>query len=268
MKWNWLIPLLNVDGDIGAASIDATSAEPPSVVVGADAPADGIAPAAASHEEGSLVPDVSQQESFATRLREEKSRIEEQYKPITTHYSQLEQVAKIAGFNDVGEYLTALDEHARQQHAAAEAQRLNVDEETYRQYFAPLNDDLNRTKQELQRLQQSEIERNVRSDYERLKAAHPDFESVRDKVFEIAQQRVLPLEDAYKLVVFDDRVNAAKLAGQQEAISKLSANAQSSPGSLGGDAPNQQFDFTKLSAEDREKYYERAKRGEFRNGLR
>ncbi|MFX3633725.1 MAG: hypothetical protein ACE3L7_25570 [Candidatus Pristimantibacillus sp.] len=271
-EFEWMNPLLNADGDIGAASTSSESAaivsESPSVAAGAEASATGNAPAVDTtqgNETVTATPDVSQQESFASRLKEERSKIEGQYKPIQTAYTQLEQVARIAGFNDVGQYLNALDQHAKEQHAAAEANRLGVDEETYKQFFAPVHDELSQTKQELQRLQQSDLERQVRADYDRLKSQYSDFESVQDKVFAIAEQRVLPLEDAYKLAVFEERVTAAKQEGQAAAIQAMKANANSATGSVGGDAPNQDFDFTKLSPDERAKYYERAKRGELKS---
>lgn len=264
-EFEWLMPRFEMDGAIGAASSDgAGSAEPLSVAAGAEAPVVGSAPAAAPVD-GGTVPDVSQQESFATRLREATGKIEERYKPIQGHYSNLEKVAKLAGFEDPGEYLSALEAHAKQQHDAAEAQRLQVDPETYRQYFAPLKEDLNQSKQQLAQLQQSELQRTVKAEFDRLRSAHPDFESVQDKVLDLASERGYPLEEAYKLIVFDERVNAAKQAGQQEAIQKLQANAAASPGAVGGDAPDQSFDFTKLSKDERQKYYERAKRGELKS---
>ncbi|MDQ6418678.1 hypothetical protein RB620_04425 [Paenibacillus sp. LHD-117] len=268
MKWEWLNPLHNADGDIGAASGDgAASAEPPSVAAGTE-PATGGAPAAAPQTTGGepTSAGVTQQESFATRLREQTSKIEERYKPYETRNTRLEAVAKTAGFEDVDSYLEALDQHAQQQHAANEARRLNVDEETYQKYFAPVKQELNRTQQELQTLRNAESERAVRSEYDRLMSDNPDFVNIQDKVFDLVMERPgLTLTDAYKLVSYDEKVNAAKLAGQQEALQKLQANAAASPGAVGGDAPNQSFDITKLPKEEREKLYERAKRGELKS---
>lgn len=274
-KFRWMMPRLEQEGAVGASSAPDVSAAP-SVAAGgqSEPPGTGNAPApaptagapAGSSAPGTGAPDVSQQESFAARLKEERSKIEADYTPYKTTASQLERIAKDAGFKDTAEYLTALDNHVREQVAAEEAKRLGVDQETYNQFFAPVHSELQQTKTQLQQLQQADIRRQIQADYESLKKEYgQEFESVQEKVFDLAEQRRLPLADAFKLVSFDSKVAAAKLEGQAAAVAAIRQNAESSTGSVGGDAPNQTFDFTKLSPAEREKYYEKAKRGELKS---
>jgi hypothetical protein len=212
---------------------------------------------------------IQNEKDFAAALRARERQLQEKYEREYTPYretaSKFEQIAKALGYDSGESYLQALESHAREQEALRQAEQLGLDLETYQQFFAPVHEELNRTKQELQQLRQAEIERQIRADYERLKSTYDDFEKVQDRVFEIAATRNLPLEDAYKLATFDEKIQAAKLAGQAEAVEAIRANAQSSPGPAGGDAPENRFDFTKLSREERQKLYERAKRGELRS---
>jgi len=264
LKWTWMQPRCEADGDMGAGSAAPDVPVTPSVEAGAEAPAEGIAPAAAP-EGAPAAPDVTQQESFATRLKEERSKIEADYTPHKTRSTQIEQIAKAAGFQDAETYLAALDAHVQRQAAADAAQRLGVDEETYNQFFKPVHEELNTTKQELQQLRQADLNRQVKADYDRLSSQYPDFVGLQDQVFDLAEKRRMPLEDAYKLVAFDSRIEAAKTEGQAAAVQAIKANAGAATGPVGGDAPNQTFDFTKLTREQRSQYYEKAKRGELKS---
>lgn len=259
-RFRLLMPMYNLEGDIGGAQSqpEETPQAQESPSVAADQ-GTGTAPAPAAE------PDVSQQESFARRLKEERSKLEQDYQPYKQHSTELERIAKQAGFGSTDEYLSALSAHVKEQAAAQEAQRMGIDPDTYREFFEPVHSQLNQYQSELNTLRQSEAERRVMADLERLRTTHADFTSVQDQVLDVAAQRNLPLEDAYKLVVFDNRIAAAKQEGQIAALAAIKANGQSSPGAAGGDAPDQAFDFTKLSPEQRQQYYQKAKRGELKS---
>lgn len=266
LEFQWMNPRLEGEGDIGAASSAPEVPVTPSVEAGAGAPAEGIAPAAAPAEPAA--PDVTQQESFAARLKEERQKLEADYTPHKTRSTEIERIAKQAGFSNAEEYIQALDADVRQRAAADAAQRLGVDEETYQTHFQPVHEELQTTKDRLQQLEQADLQRKVLADYERLKGnpdQYPDFVTLQDQVFDLAEKRLMPLEDAYKLVSFDSRVAKAKADGQAAAVKAIQDNANSSTGAVGGDAPSQVFDFTKLSREEREVYYEKAKRGELKS---
>ncbi|WP_127580178.1 hypothetical protein [Paenibacillus koleovorans] len=268
--FTWMLPLFDQEGVIGAASGAAESSAPPSVAAGAETPGAGTAPAPAptsgTTPAPAASPDVTQQESFAARLKEERTKLEADYAPHKATATRLEKIAKNAGFKNTTEYLAALDSHVTATLAEAEAERLGVDQETYNKFFAPVHSELESTKSQLQKLQQAEIHRQIKADYEGLKQQYgADFESIQDKVFDLAEQRGLPLVDAFKLLSFDTRVSSAKLEGQAAAVAAIKQNAQSSTGAAGGDAPDQRFDFTKLTPDQRQAYYEKAKRGELKS---
>lgn len=284
-EFAWMMPLYNADGAIGGAPVAPAAAEPapapasatpapastpavpPSVAAGGnEPPASGNAPAAGTAPAGEPAqPDVAQQASFASRLKEERGKIETEFQPYRERATQIESIAKAAGFPTAEAYLQALDKSVRDQRAAEEAKRLGVDPETYKQFFAPVHEQLTQTQTELQTLRQAEVVRQVQADDQRLNSTYPDYNELRDQVFQVAEQRVLPLEDAYKLVSWEARQEKARLEGQNAAVAAMSANAATSTGPVGGDAPSQAFDFTKLSPEQRQQYYEKAKRGELKS---
>lgn len=217
MNTTRLIPLLDADGDIGAASAEFT--EPSSVVTGEQTPDVETASASAPEVEGT--PDVTQQESFAARLREATSKLEDQYKPHRERAERAEQIAKAAGFVSVEDYLDAADRQLKEQQAAVEAERLGLDHETYNQFFAPVHDELKQTKQQLEQLRQADLERQVRSEYEGLKARYPDFSEIEEQVFTLAADRRLPLEDAYKIASYDARIDRVQKETEQRVLANI-----------------------------------------------
>lgn len=260
-KWS---PLLDAEGDIGAASGDgAASSEPSSVATGDDTPAEGIAPAAASGSEGGEgTPDVTQQESFATRLKQEREKIEQEYQPHRQRADRVEQIAKAAGFANVDDYFAAVDNQLKERQAAEEAQRLGLDPETYNQFFAPVRDELSQTKQELAKLQQADLERQIRADYDRLKSQYPDFAEVENQVWELATERRLPLEDAFKLVSYDARIAAVKQETEQQVLANVTGRDQKqvlTGKDKGGQAA---LDPGNMSLSDIEAISQRVQRGE------
>lgn len=257
--FRWLSPLLDAEGDIGAAS--AADTETPSVEAGVETPADGSAPAA-SPAEGTQQPDVTQQKSFADRLKESTSKIEEQYKPYKQHSEQLQGIASSLGFQSVDDYLAAVNAQLKERQAAEEAQRLGVTPETYNQFFAPVKDDLSATKQELQRLQKAELQRMVQAERDSLAAQFPDFVGIEDQVWQVATDRRLPLTDAYKLITYDTRIAAIRQETEQQVLANVTGRDQKqvlSGKDKGGATP---LDPANMSFADIAAISERVQRGE------
>ncbi|MEF2243973.1 hypothetical protein [Paenibacillus sp. IITD108] len=260
MRWNWMTPLFNADGDIGAASEGADIVtEQSSVETGAESPADGSAPAAASS--GSSV-DVTQQESFATRLKQEREKLEQQYQPAKQHASRVEQIAKAAGFPSVEEYLDAVDAQLKEREAAEAAERMQVDQETYNKFFAPVHEKLTNAEKELQRLQQADLERQIRADYERLSTQYPDFKDHEDTIWALATERRLPLEDAYKLVSYDSRIAAAKQEAEQQVLANVTGRDQKQVLSGKDQGANTTLDPSNMSLSEIAAISARVQRGE------
>lgn len=257
-----LHPLFDGDGgiDVGGSAA-ASDTAPPSVAV--DGNPSGTGNASVPGAEGTpAAPDVTHQESFATRLREERQKLEKDYEPLKGVQSTLERIAKAAGFDSHDAYLQALDEHVSAQAATREAQRLGVDPATYDQYFKPVNQELAQTKAELQKLQQAEAERQVRADIDALKAKYPDFDTYRDKTFDLAIQRGYSLEDAYIITSHADKLAAVSKETEQSVLANL-ANRESRQILPGNDKPGDTtLDVSKMSVKDLEAISRRVQNGE------
>lgn len=248
-------PMLDVDtGSEIPAGQEVT--DPSSVETG-DEPGAGTASASDQGEQ-----DVTQLPSFATRLREKTSEFEEKHKPQLQAYSQLEGISKTLGFASVDDYLAAVNDQARQRQAEQEAERLGVDPETYNQFFAPVHQDLQNTKQELQRLRQADLERQIRSDYDRLSAQYPDFKEHEQAIWQLATERRLPLEDAYKLVSYDSRIAAARLETEQQVLANVTGRGEKQVLSANDRGAATKLDPSAMSLKDIEAISARVQRGE------
>lgn len=260
--FKWLSPLLNADGDIGAASEQGVAnTEPPSVVVDTEVSVDGNASSTAS-KGGTATPDVTQQESFATRLKAEREKIEQEHQPYKKQATRAEQIAKAAGFANVDDYFEAVDAQLQERQTAEAAARMQVDPETYKQFFAPVHTELSQTKQELARLQQSDLERQIKADYDRLSTQYPDFKEHEDKVWVLATERRLPLEDAYKLVSFDSRIAATKLETEQQVLANITGRDNKQVLSGKDQGANTALDPNNMSLSDIASISARVQRGE------
>ncbi|GKU76848.1 hypothetical protein [Paenibacillus sp. L3-i20] len=258
MSFKWLSPLLNADGDIGASS-DLGDSETSSVETDVETSDTGIDPESVTEEN---TPDVSQQASFASRLKQESEKIEQQYQPHKQRSERFEQLAKAEGFSNVDDYFDDLDRQAKERKAEEEAYRLGLDPETYNQHFAPVKNELSQTKQELARLQQSDIERQIKADYERLSAQYPDFKDHEDAVWAMATERRLPLEDAYKLVSYDSRIAAARQETEQQVLANITSRDQKQVLSGKDQGANTAIDPSNMSLSDIASISARVQRGE------
>jgi hypothetical protein len=253
-----LNPLLDADGDIGAASGSDTGVDTASAA-GEQSQGEQQTGEQQQHE-------IKDEKDFASALkaREEqiRAKLEQEYTPYKAHASSVERIAKEAGFATVDDYLKAVDDQLRARKAEEEAKRMQVDPETYNQFFAPVHSELQQTKQQLQQLQQAALERQIRAEYDRLKGQYPDFESVQDAVFDLAGKRNLPLEDAYKLVSYDSRIAAAKQEAEQQVLANVTGRdaKQVLPGSDKGSGVT--FDPANMSLKDIEEISRRVQRGE------
>lgn len=142
-------------------------------------------------------------------------------------YSQLEQtkqqaayierIAKMQGYDRSEDFLKAIDEMEQSRRIEAEASKLGIDTDTFKQYMEPMRQELDALKQEREQLQRSEMERQLDSEISRLKSEYPDFEQVQDNVFALAVDKGYTLEDAYILMTYKDKVKAA----EQETLAKI-----------------------------------------------
>lgn len=115
-----------------------------------------------------------------------------------TDYEQsLNRMAQLSGYASVDEMVQAMNELEQQQQIQLEAQRMGVDEETYNQYFQPVQQELTTLKSQVEEFQMKEIQRQIDSELNELKQ-DPDFAQHEQAMFDIANQYGMTLKDAYE----------------------------------------------------------------------
>lgn len=115
-----------------------------------------------------------------------------------TEYEQsLNRMAQLSGYASVDEMVQAMNELEQQQQIQIEAQRMGVDEETYNQYFQPVQQELTTLKSQVEEFQMKEIQRQIDSELNELKQ-NPDFAQHEQAMFDIANQYGMTLKDAYE----------------------------------------------------------------------
>ncbi len=206
------------------------------------------------------------------RSEQIRQKLEDEYKAKYADHDNYKQAhdvalrtAKYYGFGTVQEYQQALDQAEQERRIAEQASSLGVDEEVIRNHLQPLNEKVSTYEKELTELKHAESLRQVEfkiNAMEQDAVNFPDFAKHKDSIIGIAAERGYTLEDAYKIFTFDDRINSVKAQAEQEAIRKLQQNADSSPGALGADAPEQAGDYTAMSASERKAFRERVKAGQ------
>jgi hypothetical protein len=108
-----------------------------------------------------------------------KQQYESQMEEIRKENAYLDKQAQIYGYRDRNEYKKALDAHLADQEVEKQAQIMGVDAETYKQFFQPVNQEVDQLRQEVQTYReqftaQQQKEQQTQS-WGELYSAHPDL---------------------------------------------------------------------------------------------
>jgi hypothetical protein len=182
----------------------------------------------------------------------ERAALAEQYQ------QHLERTAKYHGFESVDEYVSELSRVEQERIIAEEAKKYGVPEDFIRQELAPLKGELETLRQERTKLEQERNAVRVRDEVTQLKAKYPDFEQREQEVFQFALENGYKLEDAYRLVTYEDRIKQA----QQETIAKVTGRDQKQILPSNDQPNNIQYDPNNMSTDEILKLSERVQRGE------
>jgi len=211
-------------------------------------------------------PEIRDEKDFAKALSAREAQIraniqkeyEDKYK--TFQDPLLKQTMEYYGYTDVEAYkrdLAAAQEELRVQQ---QAQQLGVPEDVIRQHLMPLSQETQQLKTELQTLREQEQARNFEAHVNDLKSKYPDFEANQDAIFEFAVQNRLEVENAYKLLTYDQKLESAASEAQRQAIQNIQKNAHS-PGPLGGDAPSAAGSYVDMTPAERKAFRDKVKYG-------
>jgi len=186
-------------------------------------------------------------------------KVSEKAQQAERYQQMLDRTAKYYGFNNHEDYMTALEQAEMDKRIQEEADKLGVDEDVIRNHLQPLNQKLTEYETKLRTIEEQDALRKVEEQISTMESDivnYPDFGKHKQSVIQFAAERGYSLDDAYKIVTYDSRVQSATLQAQQDAVRKLQQNADSSTGSLGADAPEHAGGFLAMSPSERKAFRE------------
>ncbi|WNS74239.1 hypothetical protein RRV45_15115 [Bacillus sp. DTU_2020_1000418_1_SI_GHA_SEK_038] len=128
----------------------------------------------------------------------------------------LQKVAQLTGYSSIDELVQASQQFEEQQRIQQEAQRLGMDEEAYRQYIAPVNQELTSVKQQLEEMRRESIHKQIDAELNELKKDE-NFSKYEKETFEMATKYNMTLTEAYEF---------ASLRGLKEQIPSIQQQAE------------------------------------------
>lgn len=171
------------------------------------------------------------------------------------YQQNLDRVARLSGYGNHDELLSALDEFEKAQEQA-KYEQAGIDPDRFHELVSELPE----IQQFRQMQQQQQETQQMQNEANELFAEFPDLkpEQIPAEAWQLKEQRGLTILDAYLRTTYKN-IGQQK---EQEAIQKLQGNAQSSPGSLGGGDVNHNTNVSKLSSKDFGSLVEQVLRGE------
>jgi hypothetical protein len=149
------------------------------------------------------------------------------YDSINTKYEEakaqnayLERQAKISGFDNVTDYMKALDDYERQQEIAKEAAKYGVPEDFIRGELKPLKDKIQQYEQQIEQNQAQEQTRQLQTELDKVRAANPDFDNYFEPVRELFAKGY-SLADAYRLASYEDKLSSIGQQKEQEVLANV-----------------------------------------------
>ncbi|WP_057766699.1 hypothetical protein [Cytobacillus praedii] len=174
----------------------------------------------------------------------------------------LDRVAKISGYQNTDELFQAIEQAEEQERIQRESQKFGVDESVYRQHFEPVNNELQQMRTELENLQKEKRHNEIDAEVKGLRSKYEDFTQYEEQVFQTAIQKGYSLEDAYKLVTYEDRIQNVARQKEQEVLAQVTGRDEKQIISTNDKPGNTTFNPESMSLKDIEALSERVQRGE------
>ncbi|WP_447579926.1 hypothetical protein [Acinetobacter baumannii] len=184
------------------------------------------------------------------------------HQKATDYEQHLNKVAQITGYQSIDELIQAAEQAEQQHRIQQESQRLGINEDAYRQHFEPVNSELAQLKQQLEQMENERMHQQIDREVNDLRSKYEDFEKYEKQVFDTAIEKGYSLEDAYKLVSYEDRINNVARQKEQEVLAQVTGRDGKQVLASNDQPGNTTFDPANMSLADIEKLSERVKRGE------
>jgi hypothetical protein len=176
--------------------------------------------------------------------------------------SYLDKIAQLTGYQTQDELFQAIQEMEEQQRIQQESQKLGMDPDSYRQYIAPVNQKMQEMENQLKEFQRKETQRQVEAEVNDLRSRYDDFDAHEEDVFNLAINKGYSLEDAYKIITYELKLNQVAQQKEQEVLAKVTGRDQKQVLSSNDQPHNAQFDPASMSLAEIEALSQRVKQGE------
>ena len=185
-------------------------------------------------------------------------KVQNQLEEARKQAEYVERIAKVQGYQNPQEFISAFEQMERERKIQEEAERMGVDTEVFRDYLEPMRQELDTLKKEREKFEQMEAERRIEQEIIELKQKYPDFDQFQDKIFDIAIQKGYELEDAYILASYQDKAKQI----EQQTLAKVASRDQKQVLSSIDKPGEQLFDVNHLTSEQIKDISARVQRGE------
>lgn len=187
----------------------------------------------------------------------------DEYRNKASQYEQdLELFRTYTGFPSIEEMRQAIQQAQQQQLIQQEAERLGMNPDAYQQYIAPVNNELSTVKQQLEELQRERQIQQIDQEVNSLRSKYEDFNQYEEQVFNTAIEKGYSLEDAYKLVTYEDRIQNVARQKEQEVLAQVTGRDGKQVLASKDQPSNTNFDPANMSLKEINDLSERVKRGE------
>lgn len=185
-------------------------------------------------------------------------KVQQQLEETRQQAAYLDRLASMSGYGNTQEFLQAVEQAEQQRQIQEQSQRMGIDEQTYQQYFQPVNQRLQAYESEIQQLRTERLTAQIERQVNDLESKYPDFKNYANDAFNLAATRGYDLEHAYILASHQDRVRQA----EQQTIKNLQQNAATTPGALGESAEPPKLSVSNMSKDQFADMVRRVKNGE------
>lgn len=202
-------------------------------------------------------PDVTNTQAFAHRLKEATTQAQQQARD--------DLIAEMYGAQGIQTYAQYQDA-VRQQQNQQQAQQYGIDPALYGEIVS-LKDKVSQYEQQSAKLQRQETLIAQDSELSNDPAKGSLYKTWKPEISQVADQFNVDYQTAFAYVLANHLPEVMKntaTTAQQDAISKIAGNGQSTPGSLSSGADKPNASVWDMSTDDFQKMQERALRGDLK----
>lgn len=112
-----------------------------------------------------------------------------------------------------------------------------------------------------EQLMLAEARRQIEAEERQLRQQYPDYDKYQEKVYEIARQKGLSLQESYILASYEDKIKQAQLQAEQQVLADVMGRSQKQVQSTAGNPPPNVRSVWDLGKKDFAKLVEDVKMG-------